>query len=63
MEFFFQEAIGFDGVKSRVPEESIRRKLRVEESPMDLSSSGESDFFSTGISGCAALKVLSRKAI
>ena len=27
MEFLFQEAIGFDGVKSRIPEEGIRRKL------------------------------------
>lgn len=30
---------------------------------MDLSSSGESDFFSTGISGWAALKASSRKEI
>lgn len=30
MEFLFQEAIGFDGVKSRIPKEGIRRKLRME---------------------------------
>ena len=30
MKFFFQEAIGFNGVKSRVPEESIRRKPGME---------------------------------
>ena len=33
------------------------------ESPIDLSSSGESDFFSSGISGCLYLKLSSRKAI
>ena len=75
MEIVFQEPIGVNGIESGIPKEGIRMEVWVqgkevrkhgfneEEPPMDLSSSGESDFFPIGISGCACLKPSSRKAM
>lgn len=75
MKIIQQHPIGFDGIERRIPQKGIRVKSGSREkksestgfkevaSPMDLSSSGEPDFFSAAISGWAALKLLSQKAI
>ena len=64
-DFLKEGFVDFDGVKGCVskkslrfnkrmfPEKSIKTGSRAFESARDLSSSGESDFFSTTISGCA----------
>lgn len=71
----FKEAVSFFVSKEESPrkvsewksgwneKKSERTGLKEEELSMGLSSSGESDFFSTGISGWAALKASSRKVI
>lgn len=71
MEFILKKIVSFDSIKSGITKKGIEVKTGVqdkeireyrfqeEESPMDLSSLGKSDFFSTGI--CIVLKLLFRK--